>query len=245
MLINERYDLILKYLKEKETVSVKELTGVTKSSEATIRRDLIELEKKALLKRVHGGATVIDDNIELSMASKTSINREEKEIIAKFAASIVNDGEYIFLDAGSTTFQMIKYLSKKKIKVVTNGIDHILELVKYNISSYVIGGEIKETTRALIGIEAYEQILKHNFSRAFLGVNSLSYERGYSTPDTEEALIKKTVINLSKKSYILADNSKFGKNSFCKFGKLEEAIIITDKLIDKRFKEKTIVKECK
>jgi DeoR family fructose operon transcriptional repressor len=231
MLINERYDLIINYLKEKETATVKELTEVTNSSEATIRRDLIELEKKALLKRVHGGATIIDDNIELSMASKTSINKEEKEIIAKFAASLVNDGEYIFLDAGSTTFQIIKYLAKKNIKVVTNGIDHILELAKYNITSYVIGGQIKETTRALIGIEAYEQLLKHNFSRAFLGVNSLSYERGYSTPDTEEALIKKTVINLSKKSYVLADSSKFGKDTFCKFGELKDA--------------KTIVKECK
>ncbi|MBZ4683700.1 MAG: DeoR family transcriptional regulator, fructose operon transcriptional repressor [Fusobacteriaceae bacterium] len=245
MLINERYDLIINYLKEKETATVKELTEVTNSSEATIRRDLIELEKKALLKRVHGGATIIDDNIELSMASKTSINKEEKEIIAKFAASLVNDGEYIFLDAGSTTFQIIKYLAKKNIKVVTNGIDHILELAKYNITSYVIGGQIKETTRALIGIEAYEQLLKHNFSRAFLGVNSLSYERGYSTPDTEEALIKKTVINLSKKSYVLADSSKFGKDTFCKFGELKDAIIITDKLMDKRIEEKTIVKECK
>jgi DeoR family fructose operon transcriptional repressor len=103
---------------EHEIISVKELVDITNTSESTIRRDLMELENKDLLIRVHGGAQRIDNNFEASIESKTTIHSDEKEKIAKYAASLIVDGDYIFLDAGSTTFRIIKYLEKKELQLL-------------------------------------------------------------------------------------------------------------------------------
>jgi DeoR family fructose operon transcriptional repressor len=117
------------------------------------------------------------------------------------------------------------------------------ELIKYKITTYIIGGLVKDRTSALVGKSAHESLREYHFTKAFIGVNSLSLKSGYTTPDPEEAMIKELAIKNSDKVFVLADSSKFEKNSFCKFGELNQAIIITDKLMNKEYLEKTEVRE--
>ncbi|WP_320046332.1 DeoR/GlpR family DNA-binding transcription regulator [uncultured Ilyobacter sp.] len=244
MLSQERYDIILNLLKNKEIVKMKEIVDTLNISESTIRRDLTYLEEHGLLKRVHGGATLPENSYEADFNTKNIQNKFEKDKIGEAAAKIVLDGECIFIDAGTTTERMIKYLQDKNVTVVTNGVTHIPELMKYNIRAYLTGGKIKNRTGALVGVETIESLKKYNFNKCFIGVNGITSETGYTTPDIEEAEIKREVIKKSQKSYILADCNKFGRTSFVSFSELKECTIITDKLPAEEYRKKTKIKEC-
>ncbi len=229
LLISERHQLILDLLKEKGNVKLQELVELTSTSESTLRRDLDQLEKQNYLKRVHGGASLLQrKRSEPSVLEKTTQNLEEKELIAKYAAQLVLDGECIYLDAGTTTFQMIRYLKQKDIVVVTNGTDHLNALLDEGITTYFIGGFVKKVTKATIGRDAYESIKNYRFDKCFIGTNAIHYELGLTTPDPDEAQIKERAISLSRESFILADHTKFGEVSFSKFAELDQVKIITN-----------------
>lgn len=228
MLASEREKIILNYLKEFGSITLNEIMDLTDTSESTIRRDLTFLEKKGMLVRVHGGAT-LKSNYEETLDDKLIINQNEKEKIALYAVSLIKNGDCIYLDAGTTVSHMIKHLEKKEVIVVTNGINHLEELKKYNITTYLTGGLIKFKTQALIGRETIKTLNDYNFDKCFLGVNSISLDKGYTTPDPEEAFVKNTAMELSKEVFVLADSSKFNKSSFAKIANLEKAIIITNK----------------
>src|SRR3954462_6714537 len=136
MLEPERHQIILEALKVKSTVKLQELVELTNSSESTIRRDLIQLEQEKFLKRVHGGAARLQGKLqEPSMTEKSSKNLQAKRQIAEYAASLVEKDECIYLDAGSTVFEMIPYLPTD-IVVVTNGLTHANELLERNIKTF-------------------------------------------------------------------------------------------------------------
>lgn len=240
MLTSERRKIILESIRNEGSLKLKKMMDLTDSSESTIRRDLNDLERKGLIVREHGGAA-LRNNYEESVDDKSSLYQDEKEEIGKYAASLVQNGDCIFLDAGTTIFHLIRYLEDKDVLVVTNGINHLEELKKYNIKAYLTGGLIKFKTKALIGREAIKTLSDYNFDKCFLGVNSISLDKGYTTPDPEEAFVKSTAKDLSKKTYVLADSTKFGKVSFARIASLEEAIIITDRH-QKEYSEKTEIK---
>lgn len=230
MLTPERHQIILSLLKEKQTVKIQELVELTKASESTIRRDLIQLEKGKFLKRIHGGAARLQGKLqEPSMTEKSSKNLQEKRLIAKYAASLVEKGDCIYLDAGSTVMQMIPYLPED-IVVVTNGLTHIGPLFEKRIETYVIGGYAKPKTNAVIGRGALASLGMYRFDKSFMGVNGIHPEYGFTTPDPEEALIKQTAISLSREAYVLADHTKFSEIAFAKIADIHEAAIITDGL---------------
>lgn len=229
MLTPERHRMILQLLKEKNIVKIQELIDLTGSSESTIRRDLSQLEEQKFLKRVHGGAARLQGKLtEPSMTEKSAKNLQEKKRIAKFAAGLVEEGDCIYLDAGSTVFEMIEHLPQKDIVVVTNGFMHIAPLLAKGIPTYVIGGLVKPRTNAFIGRGAVESLDLYQFDKCFMGVNGIHPRFGYSTPDQEEAMIKQKAISLSREAFILADNTKFGEISFAKITDLHHASIITD-----------------
>ena len=237
MLNIERENSILELLKQKEVVKLQEIVELLNISEATARRDLASLEKKELITRVHGGAilnnsfdTIKDFNIQY----RRNLNREEKEKIAKCAASFIKKDSCIFLDAGTTTLCMIKYLKNLNIKVVTNGLNLIEELEKYNIESFLIGGKIKSKTSCTVGFSAAKYLKTFNFQYAFIGVNALNLD-GYSTPDFEEALIKSEAIDKSEHTFFLCDHSKIGKSSFTIFSTLDKGTLITDQNLSKEY----------
>lgn len=245
MLTQQRHEEILRQLQEKGAVSVTELTVQLNASESTIRRDLLALDKMGKLHRVHGGATqtnrqflLSEDNIE----EKTSKMIEQKRLIAQYAAEQVQEGDFVFLDAGSTTLLMIDYLKPGVATFVTNGIVHARELAHRGLEVLILGGQLKAVTEAVVGIAAAQSLSNYNFSKAFIGTNGISTKYGYSTPDTDEAFLKSAAIDRSFVSYVLADSSKFGKVSTVSFGTLNSSAIITEHLPDQRYAEQTVIK---
>lgn len=246
MLTNERYEIILNLLTEKQTVKVIELMEATAASESTIRRDLIELEGFNKLERIHGGATVSNRNIqELSISDKATKNLQEKIRLAAFATTFVEENDFIYLDAGTTTFQMIPFLANKNVVVVTNGLTHVETLIEYGITTYLTGGYVKSKTHALVGPQTIQSLNEYRFDKCFLGVNGFHLEHGYSTPDPEEAAIKKLASTLARKTYVVADHSKYNKVSFSNIMDLGKATLIVENFQDyaiSLLKKKTNVK---
>ena len=239
MLFEDRILEILKIIQENGSIENSELLKVLNISEATLRRDLTYLEKENKIKRVRGGA--IANNIvknEISIKEKIN-NQESKRKIAKIAEQFISNGDYIYLDAGTTTYELIDYMKDKNVKVVTNGISNLEKLISNNIETYIIGGRVKEKTLAIVGTKALRDLSEFSFDKAFIGINGIN-ENGFSTHDVEEAILKRQAINNSNKVYILADHSKFDMTYFSNVAKLEEATIITDKKeINPKIKKRT------
>jgi DeoR family transcriptional regulator, fructose operon transcriptional repressor len=230
MLEPERHQIILEALKVKSSVKLQEFVELTNSSESTIRRDLIQLEQGKLLKRVHGGAARLQGKLqEPSMVEKSSKNLQGKRQIAQFAGSLVGEGDCIYLDAGSTIYEMIPFLPDN-IVVVTNGLSHANELLEKNIKTFLVGGYAKPTTKALIGRGALDSLEHYRFDKCFMGVNGIHSQFGYTTPDPEEAMVKQLAISLSSEAYVVADESKFSEVAFAKITDLHLATIITNEL---------------
>lgn len=241
MLETERHQMIIEALKTKNTVKLQELVELTNSSESTIRRDLIQLEQGKFLKRVHGGAARLQGKLqEPSMTEKSSKNLQAKRRIAQYAGSLVEEGDCIYLDAGSTVIEIIPFLPDN-IVVVTNGLMHINELLEKNIKTFLLGGYAKPTTRAIIGRGALESLEQYRFDKCFLGVNGIHPQFGYTTPDPEEAMIKQRAISLTREAYVIADESKFSEIAFAKIADLHQASIITSDL-DPETKEQFLSK---
>ncbi|MGN8646054.1 DeoR/GlpR family DNA-binding transcription regulator [Gracilibacillus sp. HCP3S3_G5_1] len=236
MLTIERHQIILSLLREKDVVTVKEMCEITNASESTIRRDLTELEKQQYIKRVHGGASLLKKKREEpTLLEKSTIHQQEKSVIAQKAASFIEEGDSLYLDAGSSTIELIPFLTNKSVMVVTNGIPHVQLLIEYGIEAYCISGKAKKGTAALVGTKAVEAIKEYRFDKCFLGINGIHPEQGLTTPDPEEASVKQTALAQSQSRYVLADPSKFGEVSFANVADLASVhIITTDGLSDEQ-----------
>lgn len=241
MIANDRYLKILNLLDEKQSITINEIVEFLNTSESTVRRDLSVLDKEKKLIKVHGGAIsnkryhiTKDQNI----YTKQFVNVDEKRIIAKKAASIITEKDFVFIDAGSTTYQMIEFITEKKASYMTNSVSIAKALADKNFNVIVLGGKIKENTQAIIGTYAIDYLKKFNFTLGFLGVNGVDIKSGYTTPDIEEANLKKVALKNSHKAFILCDSSKISLVSSVTFASLKDAYIITTKVNDEEiFKE--------
>lgn len=246
MLTQERYDKILSILNEKNVVTVSELTSMLNTSESTIRRDLSALAEMGRLNKVFGGATSIRQNsgiTEDNVRNRENLMSNEKELIAKYAAALINDTDFVYIDAGTTTSKLIDYISNTKATYVTNGISHARKLIYKGLNAYIIGGKMKPVTEAVVGVEGILNLKNFNFTKAFMGSNGIDFEAGFTTPDIEEARIKEEAIRKSYMSFILADHSKFDKVYPVTFSELKKCCIITDILQNHRYADETVVKE--
>ena len=234
VLAQERFERILEILREKQSVTVTDLTKWLNTSESTIRRDLTELNRQGLLIKVHGGATAVKSVLsrEEEVITKAKKHQSEKRKIGEYAASLINKEDMVYLDAGTTTEMIIDFLKEYDVIYVTNGITHARKLMNAGFKVHLIGGEIKAVTEAVVGEEALEQLDKYNFTKGFFGTNGLSRRQGYTTPDGSEALVKKTALRQCAKAYILADCAKFDEVSSVTFAAYSDAQIITDSIPD-------------
>lgn len=150
LLTEKRHELILTALDQHQFLSLQHLMEFTGSSASTIRRDLSKLQDDGKLTRVHGGAKLISEQKEPELHEKRTQHIDEKVEIAKRAAQLVNDGDCVYLDAGSTTLEMIPFLTAKDITVITNGLPHVEALLKKGIATKIIGGDVKANTLAVV-----------------------------------------------------------------------------------------------
>ncbi len=246
MLNQERYKLILELIEERNTVTVAELAKELNTSESTIRRDLTALDRLGKIRKFFGGATAIKHNegvYEDTVTVREAMMSEEKTAIGNYAASLINDDDFVFIDSGTTTSRLIDFITNEKATYVTNGIAHAKKLIRKGLTAYVIGGKIKSVTEAVVGSEGITSLRNFNFSKAFMGTNGIDLKAGFTTPDIEEALVKQIAIERSFSAFVLADNSKFRRIFPVTFCELNKCCIITDKLSDSRFSKETIVKE--
>lgn len=247
MLTQERHALILDKLERESVVYVNDLVKVLETSESTIRRDLNQLDKAGLLKKVHGGATSLNTSFistkDFEFEVRQGINREEKLRIAKYAASLIETDDFVYIDSGTTTELMIDFIETKSATFVTNGVGHAKKLIHKNFTTYILGGELKLKTEAIVGVEAINSLQKYNFTKGFFGTNGIDVDRGFTTPDLREGMVKEEALRRSKTSYILGDISKFDEVSSITFGKIEESKIITTKIEDNKYRKVTEIME--
>ena len=245
MLTEKRQKEILKLLGEKGSVTVQELTEKLNASESTIRRDLTLLHQKGELVKVFGGAVQTESRINIreeKVALRKELKKEEKIRIARYAASLVEPDDFVYLDAGTTTEYMIPFLTEKSAVFVTNAVSHALQLTENGFRVILIGGELKAATEAIVGNEAYVNLQKYNFTKGFFGTNGADRKFGYTTPDPAEAMIKETAMKKCRKCYVLADSTKIGHTAPVKFGNFSDAWLITTNVKDKELKkEKNII----
>ena len=217
--------------KRKKYASIDEIMEKFQLSRSTVRRTLIAMEEKKLLKRVRGGAEAIEEVdaiLPMDFQEVFNANKEDKIIIAKKAASLIQDNDVIFIDSGSTCFYMIDYIKAKEITVVTNGIMHIQKLMAKGINTYILGGYAKPEKNLIMGEDMVNKISVMNFDKAFLGTMGIDARSGFTTMMLEDGEVKKAVIKSSDKCYILADKSKFNVRKFYTYGDFTEATIITN-----------------
>lgn len=211
-LVENRRNKVLMSLKNNGFVKVQELADELQVSPLTIRRDLQYLEDQKMLERFYGGATVKDRVPE--------IYTEEDEVkmyrdrIAQYAATLVEDGDTIFINTSSNALQMIKYIKDKRVTVITNNGKAIFMEHSSNVSVILSGGELREIKEAMVGEFATNNISKVTAKKSFIGCSGLSLESGMTTEILSEVNINQLMLErVTGTSYILADHTKLGRNS--------------------------------
>lgn len=233
MLTEERFAKILSILESMGSVTVQQLMTELDASESTIRRDLTTLDANGQLTKVHGGA-ILKSNVystrDDEVTHRKEQNKEAKEKIARYAASLISAGDFVYIDAGTTTERMIDYITNKQAVFVTNAITHAKKLADKGCTVFILGGEFKAVTEAIVGEEAVVTLGKYNFTKGFWGANGISLVKGFSTPELKEAMVKKKSMENCKSCYVLADASKFGRISSVTFAPFENATVITTEM---------------
>ncbi|MBN1352771.1 DeoR/GlpR transcriptional regulator [candidate division KSB1 bacterium] len=227
-----RKKFILQYIDKKCLINIDDIVGRCNISPITARRDLDELANSGYLIRTHGGA-MKDESVShlFSFARRMDSKREKKSAISKFAAQSINDGDTIFLDCGSTVFNICSFIGQKKsLKVITNSISISSELLKFpEIKVVMIGGEILPERRAAYGPTACKQINQYHADKAFIGTDGISLKDGLSSYDDYEAQIVLAMAEASDITWLLCDASKLETNSVFKFAPITfPDYIITD-----------------
>jgi DeoR family transcriptional regulator of aga operon len=223
---------IMKQLEQEEQVNVLELSRQFNVSEVTIRKDLSHLEKKNILIRSRGGAMKRSMlNIDLSIYDRRRQNIKLKAAIGAAAAGMINNGETILLDTGTTVMELARNLPKKiEITVITNSIDITFRLAEFpNIRVIMPGGILRRNSLALVGEQTAESLRNFYCDKYFLSADGVDVEKGMLTTNIEEAALARINIKNSQKVFALIDSSKFQSKGITAIAPLAQIdTLITD-----------------
>ena len=224
-------DLIMDILARKGYQSVNELASELKVSDMTVRRYLDRLEERELIKRTHGGAFAGQEMMEVDFRIRETVHREEKEAIGRAAFALIQPGESVFIDAGTTPAFLASAINDtKRITVVTNSlvVAHTLES-RANVQCILLGGMVHGATHSTVGQIADESLGQFRFNRAFMGTSAVDMSAGLSQGTFEEIPVKRKAARQSAQVVVLADSSKFDKQVTFLFMELGQVnAIITD-----------------
>lgn len=236
---NERQDRIIELLREKRMVKSIEISEQFGVSMETVRRDLEELEAEGILTRVYGGATLRRMyGVEPAYSGRGVKNFLEKQAIAREAAKLVEDGDTLILDVGTTVLELAKNLRDRQgLTVFTNSVPVVLEMVKnQSCRIFILGGEIREGEISSSGFLAEGMIRRFNVDKAFIGIGGISLEKGVCDYHVQEANLRRTFLEQSQMTVGLADYSKIGVkalNHICGIQDLD--VLVTDSHADRQF----------
>lgn len=237
----ERKALIVDLVNREVKTTVNKLCEKFGVSSATIRNDLRDLEEAGLLKRTHGGAISNNRaNYEPNAYQKEVENVSEKQAIARCALNYVNEGDTIALDTGTTAFEFAKMLvNYESLTVVTNDIQIAAFLERNGKADIIIaGGTVRRNFHCTAGKKAIETLKDLNVDKTFLMANGVSVKRGLSTPNFDNANVKKVFAKMADEVFLLADHTKFGVTTFVRFAEISEIdTVITDSAIDPEYLE--------
>jgi DeoR/GlpR family transcriptional regulator of sugar metabolism len=235
----DRQKQINALLAKKGVVSVAELSKMLGVSELTIRRDLDVLNQKGILERTHGGAIYnLHMSIEPLYSQKDCLHKEEKEAIGLAATELVEDGDTLLINSGSTTLEVIRHLKGKRVRIITSNVGAIPEAIDNEMELVLIGGLYRPRSNSLVGALASLSLHQVYGSKAFIGVDGVSVKYGLTTPILEEAEIAREMIERTPGSVIVvADHSKLGVVSNFVTAPLDKvAALVTDEKIDNEYR---------
>lgn len=233
---SERRRKIIEIVQETGGRSVTDLCDLFEVSEMTIRRDLRDLDREGMLRRVHGGAVSnIGRSYEPPYTVRTTRNDAKKRAIGRLAAGLVQDGDSLALDVGTTTIEIAQALQgKRNLTIVTASLPIANEIVSNlsltsDVRLILTGGIVRPGELSMIGNIAAQTYSDFHVDKAFIGVGGISLEDGLTEYNLEDAMVKKPMIHNAHQRIVVADSSKFGRTTFTSIAPLTVAnIIITD-----------------
>jgi DeoR/GlpR family transcriptional regulator of sugar metabolism len=231
----ERQARIQRLVEEKKQVTVAELSAMLRVSEATIRRDLDDMDGE-VLQRTHGGAVVRQRfSAELPVVQRLNHQSESKRRIGQAAAELIRDGETIFISSGTTAFELARALpTAMRLNVITNSILVVNELAnRQNIELMIIGGMFRKSELSMVGHTADLVITEFRANRTFMGMRAIDPRFGFTNDYMPEVQTDRAIINMASQIVVMADHTKFGQVYPVFVAPVTAAqIIITDQHVD-------------
>lgn len=228
----QRRERIQEYLTLHKIAPSSELSSLLGVSEATVRRDLEWMENEGILYRTHGGA-ILSQHLQLEPEYTQRVQKqvEEKIAIGRLAASLINDGDIVFVNSGTTATQLIRQIrTNGNITVVTNNITAALEIGESNLELILVGGVFQPKSNSIAGRFAIDNIGKIYADKAFIGVDGITIKHGYTVPSNVEAEVIRLMITRTTGSiYVISDHTKWGIVSNFEVAGIDEIpTLITD-----------------
>jgi DeoR family transcriptional regulator, fructose operon transcriptional repressor len=227
---DERHAEVLRLLASENRVESSRLAQHFGVSAESIRKDLAQLEARGLLRRVHGGAVPGRRRREEPNVAVRTEHAEQKRAIAQHALRFVPAGGTLLLDAGSTTLALAELLpTDRDLVVYTNAVPVLSALLNRGIAAVSLGGRVRPETSAGVGPLTIAALAAVNVDVAFLGTNALSFHRGLTTPDADEAMVKHAMLAAARQRVFLVDTSKFERESLAQHAALSDIdVLVTD-----------------
>jgi len=234
-----RKQKLIEKLELNGNVEVREIAIFLEISEITVRRDLAILADQGLLVRTHGGAMKVSlSQMPVTFTKKFAINSVQKDEICKKAVEQIQEGDVVFLDCGSTVFRMCPLIRNMKIKVVTNSLPIINELIGSTVNLNFAGGEIDFERQATHGKMAIKHFQRYRADKAFVGIDGISLKNGLSASSEKEAEITMAIIQNTREAFFLCDSSKLEKDRYFPFASTDFVqYLITDSKVSENLIE--------
>jgi DeoR/GlpR family transcriptional regulator of sugar metabolism len=242
MMAEERRTQILQIVRTEGRARVNELANRFSSSAVTIRNDLNELHQRGLVLRSHGGAVLPDTILrESPVHERLKTHAEEKRRIGAIAATLINDGETIILDSGTTTLEIARQIKNKQgLQVITNGVNIAAELLDAReVQTFIVGGTLRVDSASIVGRSTEEMFEQFSADKLFLSGAGCDPDFGVSGANLEETMVNRAMLRIAREIILVADASKFSKRSMVRIASFSEIdTVISDTGLREEMQEK-------
>jgi DeoR/GlpR family transcriptional regulator of sugar metabolism len=242
MMAEERRTQILQTVRSEGRVRVNDLVNRFNTSAVTIRNDLNELHQRGLVLRSHGGAVIPDTILrESPVYERLKAHSEEKRRIGAMAATLINDGETIILDSGTTTLEIARQIKNKQgLQIITNGVNIAAELLDARgVQTFIVGGTVRGDSASIIGRSSEDMFDQFSADKLFLSGAGCDPDFGVSGPNLDETMVNRAMLRISREIILVADASKFSKRSMSRIAPFSEIdTVISDTGLRKEMQAK-------